>query len=386
VGWRSQYGALDYAPRRRTGFQRHVGFQHQPPRFLGTSIQGSVTAEFQAQLQGKLSQLSSDATAQLQAQTGIDVNNARVQQGAMGALSIAQHGYNPGDPADNAKLVHAIAGGLALAVPLGTILGAYVELMWDVGNAAACPLLKVFSSIGLTQSDCDSPPCATSGNWSAGALLLGASQSHGLPPMPTGSFASFVVPALAEYLAQADNCKGGFPPSVVVDAAVNIWNATHAGPAVDLYVPPLSPFLTGVDIIPHGNTTGCLPNGVCDTDPNVAYAFAPLSSTYWGVISQSPSPPPFTGFVGGYDPARVVSVNSGPAISASKAITMHLGPGGLATTSSSVATKVLVGTAVVGGGVLASAAVFAWMKKRALTSVLQSMWDHSGGRALKAVL
>jgi len=259
--------------------------------------------------------------------------------------------------------------------------------MWQIGNAVACPVQKFFSSIGLSQGDCDSPPCATSGNWSAAALLLGASQSHGLPPMAVGSFASFVVPALAYYLAQADNCKASFPPSVVVDAAVNIWNATHAGPTVELYVPPLSPTLTGLDIIPHWqNATGCQPNGICDTDPNVAYAFAPLSSTYWKRLDAAPPPPPYAGFVGGFDPARVVSVNSGPPISASKAITMHLGPNGLATTSSSTATKVLVGTAVVAGGTVAGAAVFAWMKHRALTSVLDEMWKATGGRALRRVL
>jgi hypothetical protein len=361
-----------------------LGFGRAPQaptrRGLGTDLQTSVTAEFNSQLSTRLTAAGTAGAAQLQSLTGVNVNNARVAAGAAATVALAKSGYNPADPGSDALLIHAISGGLCLIPGVGPLLGAYVELMWQIGNAVACPVQKFFSSIGLSQGDCDSPPCASSGNWSAGGLLLGASQSHGLPPMPVGSFASFVVPALAAYLAQADNCKGGFPPSVVVDAAVNIWNATHAGPAVDLYVPPLSPTLTGLDILPHWqNATGCLPNGVCDTDPNVAYAFAPLSSTYWGNLASAPPPPPYAGFVGAYDAPRTVSVHTGAPISATKAITMHLGPGGTAVASSAPSTgqKVAIGAAVAAGSVVTSSALIAWATGESFSQLWKGLWRRA---------
>lgn len=73
-------------------------------------------------------------------------------------------------------------------------------------------------------------------------------------------------------------------------------------------------------------------------------------------------------------------------------IPIHFGGGGgrtatsaTATATSSTASKVLLGTAIVGGGTLAGAAIYAWMKHRALSSVLDQMWKATGGRALKAL-
>jgi len=238
------------------------------------------TKDYIEQLKGKL---TADAQAKIQAVTGIDTGNPQVQQGAASALSLAQNGYNPDNPDDSAKLVHAISGGLCLIPGVGLVLGGAVEGLWLVGNAVAKPLGRLLYSIGISGFNPDAPPRETSGGWTASKILKA---QHELPPMPRGSFAAFVVPALAEYAAQSSNLKGDMPPATVVDAAVLIWNKTHAGPAVPYYIPAMGAQAGGLGVAPTDFILGSAfqrttytnphtPAAKAGIHPNVYYAFGP---------------------------------------------------------------------------------------------------------------
>ena len=333
---------------------------------------GDVSADLQARVQANVDNLSAQGKAALLQNTGVDITNARVQQGAASAVSLVQNGFTPGNPQDDALLVHSIAGGLCLVPAVGPILGAAVEALWAVGNVAACPTVKLFASLGFGDvgPECGGPPCRTSGTWTT-AQVMAASR---LPELVPGTFRAFVIPALAVYMAQALNCKASFPPSIVVDAAVAIWNATHAGPQVDIYVPPLPSGEIGLPLIPFWqNTTGCDPNGVCGQDSNVYYAFWPMLFTYWKVLAQAPSPPPAPMFMP-FDPPRVVTINGGAILPAPvrHPTALHFGAGAHAPAPAAVASSgasplVVAGTVA---AVLASAG---------------AAWYLAGGRAIARV-
>ena len=290
------------------------------------------TQSYLDELKGKVNAAAGDVQAQIYAETGVDTSNARVQQGAAATLDLAQNGYNPNSKEDSAKLIHAISGGLCLVPGVGLILGGAVEGLWAVGNAIATPVQNAFASIGLGDRD-DAPPCQSSGNWTP-ALILSINKGR-LPATPKGSFAQFVIAALAMYAAQSSNCKGGFPPSAVVDGALAIWNKTHYGPAIPYYVPPLaanaqhsasvSPY-----IIPTWDKSSDKYAG--SVDPNAFFAFGPAAlgqphalvkditnPATWGLNVPFTIAPASPNFQYHTDP-RVIMVNTGATIPQSEAI------------------------------------------------------------------
>jgi hypothetical protein len=298
---------------------------------VGTAVSSSTSqlrAQFDAKLQAGLSSMSDAAKAQVLQTTGIDVNNlpaagalnAQTVAGAAAVLSIAQNGFDPSNPADNAKLVHAISGGLALIVPIGTALAAFVEALWLVGNAIGCPITHLF---GGTSPACGDPPCTSSGNWTP-ATILGAST---LPAHPTGSFADLVLGMLAVNGANANNCKGAVTPDHVVDAAVNMWNETHeATGSIGVFVPPLS--ATNAPIIASGGlTVADFQLGVYSRDI-LSSAFQPIGQApagiqRWatlGIEWQAPA----LGLKA--TPPRVVQINAGPlAVQPSHVVALRVG-------------------------------------------------------------
>lgn len=321
----------------------------------------SLSAQAQAQVQSNLNALGTSAKAQIQAQTGVDLNNQRVQQGATSALGLLQHGYDPSSDADSAELIHAIAGGCAL-IPGGAVFGAYVELMWQVGNQVACPLENAFAQIGLGQASpaCGGAPCTSSGGWTAQTIIDASS----LPANwnAPGSFSSLAVGALATCAAKGLNCKGGTPPGLVIDAVVAIWNKTHAGPPVQIWIPPLglAPGLGGGSpvLIPFWQNVSSSTTG--SVDPNVYYAFKPVSDVPTATL------PAVAYTLGGSTPPQVVSINSGPAVV----------PAGVTppktTTAAGHASALVLGVAA--GGLLN-----AWVTGKAVDKVFGGAWDIVAG-------
>jgi hypothetical protein len=284
----------------------------------------SLSAQAQAQVQAKLDAASASVKAQVQATTGVDLNSQRVQQGATSALSLLQHGYNPASDADSAQLVHAIAGGCAL-IPGGQIFGAYVELLWQVGNQVACPLENAFASIGMGSPSpaCGGAACTHTGPPATAASVIAGSA---LPANwnSQGSFSSLAVGALATYAAQNMNCKGGVPPGMVVDAVVAMWNQTHQSTATVLVlIPPLAIYGAGSSpvLIPFWQSVSNATTG--NVDPYVYYAFQPVAvvnaSSIYSVPMQegdwnSPGMPAVAGTLFGSTPPRVVRINAGMLI------------------------------------------------------------------------
>jgi len=291
---------------------------------VGLGADSPVVLEYQAELQGRINALGSQGAATLQSATGIDVTQGRVASGAAAALSLAQGGFDPTSSDDEGKLVAAISGGLCLIPAVGPILGASVEGLYQVGEAISCPLMKVVSSLGIgpLPPACGGSACTTSSNWTTAGVL--SNNVRALPSRPQGSFQELVVSALASFASSAANCKATLPPGVIVDAAVKIWNQTHAGPAVAYLVPPLNQINQG--IVAFGDPSSILttwptvsgpgPAEQAGKDPYAYYAFQPLSSI---PSSEHPNlsaggqlwpiaPPPAGSNV---DPPRIVMVNTG---------------------------------------------------------------------------
>jgi hypothetical protein len=327
----------------------------------------TVTAQFQASVQAKLQTAGSDAQAQLYAKTGVDTNQAKVKQGAISAVGLLQNGYNPANDSDNANLVHAISGGLCLVPAIGPLLGAAVEGLWAVGNAVGCPLENAFASIGFGSPSpaCGGVQCKSSGDWTAATIM----QASALPAMPTGSFASIVIPAIAMNSAESLNCKSGMPPGQVVDAIAAIWNHTHAGPAIDYFIPPLagapdptSQVITGTaTIIPFWQNVSNSTTG--NVDPNVYFAFQPVSSIAAKLNDSSSNVStyfatyfPAASGLWSVSPGRIVSLNSGPLLT-----DMAL------STASSIAKH----AAVVGGGAVLGGLIYAWVSGKAVNAVFE---------------
>ena len=356
---------------------RQLGFGRAP---LGASASFDVSAQFHTQLQGQIDRLDAAGKAELESVAGVDASNPRVQQGAVSALSLVQHGFTPGNEADEAALIHTIAGGLCLAGPVGAAIGAYIEALWQVGNALACPTERLFASLGFGDPSpaCGGQPCASTGHWTTQGVMAASR----LPDLVTGTFRALAIPALATYIAQASNCKANFPPSVVVDGAVAMWNAVHEGPSVDLYVPPLFSMATSEGIVlPFwDNVTGCLTSDpkTCNVDPNVYYAFYPILLMPWASLDQivqaAPPPPEVTPL----DPPRIVSIQGGALLPADhpRVVSLHFGSGGAGSMASSPSTgkKVAIGAAVAVGSVLTTSALVAWARGEAFGHLWSGVW------------
>lgn len=394
---RARMGALRArtAPRTIAGdclCMRPVGRAPGTIGYLGALGDASLlsTADYSAQLQARLSAQTSSVKAQIAAATGTDVTNATTTQGAQSAAGLIQNGYNPDSASDNANLVHVVAGGLALIPGAGPILAGAVEGLWVVGNAAACPLENAFSSVGIGSPSpaCGGKVCTTSGSWTPANVL--AANKGALPAIAsrTGSFANLVTAALAMYAAQSLNCKGGFPAVAVVDGIVALWNQTHAGPAVPVYVPALlvqpgtgapgSLLIGGAGVHPSGTSAPAKAGQV----PNVFYAFdsAALLSGYLGQDVTKPS----SGFTGWATFAlsgvtappgltltapRTVMINVGaltvPAPRPARTINLHLGPlpsssDAARAPSSRAAVPMSTGAKVAAAGAAAGAGALLW--------------------------
>jgi hypothetical protein len=289
--------------------------------------QSSIVGDYQAELNTRIQNLKGQAAATFQSVTGADVTNARVAQGASATMDLLQNGIDTSSVADEQKLVAAIAGGLALIVPIGTMLGAALEVLNQVYLAAGCPTLKLAADLGLgaLPPECGGAECTQTGPSATLSSVL-AANAGALPAQPSGSFAALACAALAKAAADAANCKTSLPPGVIVDGVVNAWNAVHAGPAEPYLVPPLAMVNQGIAawgpttiLVTWQNvsSTGSSPSRQAGKDPYAYWAFQPLSSI---PASESPNlsatpagqlwavapSPIFT-----VDPPRFVMVNTG---------------------------------------------------------------------------
>jgi hypothetical protein len=190
----------------------------------------TVVAEGKAAGQAIGEQFGAQVKSSWDAATSNAANESRKWQGAADAIDLASHGYNPDDQADNAKLVGVIAGALAFVPVVGPILSGALALLYVIGEGIA-DLLK---STGLIWYG-----CRTSGNWTPRTILDGIASAGGLPPMPAGSFASLVMPALAKNAADLANCKSGYSNLQIIAAISQLWNANASGPSQTIYVPAI---------------------------------------------------------------------------------------------------------------------------------------------------
>ena len=280
------------------------------------SALGSASAQYYAELQGRINSAPSEVQATINGYTGSQANTDRITQGAQAAASLAQSGYDPSSTSDNAQLVAMIAGGMCAAGPVtagvSCALGGMVEGLWTLGNAIGCPVSNAFASVGLG-TGCDFG-CKTKGVWTPATVL---STQYPSPPPPSGSFAELAWGALAHYAAQKSACQGGPPPDVIVDAVVAMWNQSHEGPAEAYFVPPLNTAPSGAPIVASFRQWAV--NGKGLPDPNVEYAFDLLlqaaQSPFWGGVPTYFGPGDSPG--GNLldirpTPPRSVMVNSGP--------------------------------------------------------------------------
>lgn len=322
---------------------------------LGDAASDAVHAELVARFNGAGSQAQNVIGSAVGSSS---TQNARVGQGAQAAASLIQTGFNPDSQDDQQKLVTAIAGGMALiAPPAGPMLAAATEAIYQIGRGLSCPVTAAFASIGLgtLPPECGGKVCQTSGNWTPAGILA----DSGVPTPPRGSFASFVLGALAVYSAKAANCQGGFDASDVVDAAVNIWNQVYGAPSELIFVPPLSAL--GGPLIPRGQSLTL--NGKNVPDPNLTYAFQPVSAlggSAWPVTGLNPSnwtrdPPfPISNWLPGYTPPRAVRVHTRPPR------TLVLGPlvrSSAQQAASTQAASTAKTVAIAGAGTVAAVAV-----------------------------
>lgn len=167
-------------------------------------------------------------------QTGQAATAQRIQDGAADAGELVTNGFDPDNAGDRQKLVGAIAGGLALIPGPGPVLAGVFEGMYQVGNALA-PIINKLWPQGCWHSG----PLTTSKD--VFAMWPQIITGHGsLPPMPHGSFAELVMNALAAAEADSWNCKSTPQPQQIVAGLAAIWNAHASGPAQDIFVPALS--------------------------------------------------------------------------------------------------------------------------------------------------
>lgn len=400
---------------RRMSDLRHMGCTCAGAPHIGRlgaigAFDATTTAGFSAQVQAQLKAQASSVQATLANETGVDTTDARVGAGAQATASLVQNGYNPENQDDNDKLIAAIAGGACLIPGVGPLLGGAIEGLWQIAKPLSCPVINAFASIGLGGGSpaCGAPVCKSKGLTTPAAVL--ANLQH-KPPMPKGSFAELAYGSLAYFAAQNANCKGGVPPNAVVDSLLAIWNKTHAGPAIGVFIPPL-------DLAPSGSLAAPAPGpgivGVAgnvtdqktgNVNPYIYYAFQPVSAivAHEGMsqigtgLGQRPKnlnaaqdwSPWFltTGFFGATVP-RIALLNSGPLLPplapppkkqlafhlapapAKKQLAFHLGPSSSTTAkasapkSASAAAGLSTGEKVAAAGTAAAAATLVWWLHR----------------------
>jgi hypothetical protein len=167
-------------------------------------------------------------------QTSDAATEQRVQQGAQDAGDLVTHGFDPGNPADQQKMIGAIAGGLALIPGPGPLLAGALEGMYQLGNALA-PVLNKLWPTGCWHTGPNTKPGDIMQMWPRVPGNTGK-----LPPMPSGSFAELVMNALAAAEADTFNCKNPPGPATIVAGLAQMWNNHASGPPVDVFVPALS--------------------------------------------------------------------------------------------------------------------------------------------------
>jgi hypothetical protein len=229
----------------------------------------TATTGVKASLQQALADQTSDAaTAQ------------RVQQGAQDVGDLVTHGIDPGDPADQQKIIGAIAGGLALIPGPGPLLGAALEGLYQIGNALA-PVFQKLWPTGCWHTGPDTKASDILQMWPRVPGNTGR-----LPPMPAGSFAELVMNALAAAEASAFNCKNPPQPAAIVAGLANMWNKHASGPAIDLFVPALS-LMFGIvgqsssltrDVPGHGFMFDGVDPPPFLSQQQLAHAFQPIAS------------------------------------------------------------------------------------------------------------
>lgn len=183
-----------------------------------------------------LAAASAQGQAAIALATSSSATAARQANGAADAASLASNGFNPDDPGDEQKLMGAIAGGLALIPGAGPILGAAVELLWQLGTQVMGPALTKLFGYCSNPAGC----CSSSGNWTV-RQVLAASGVTSAPP--AGTFAALAVPAFGQSWADAMNCKpnyAGAGYSILLPGLVAVWNAAATGPMQDVFVPYLT--------------------------------------------------------------------------------------------------------------------------------------------------
>jgi hypothetical protein len=294
----------------------HVGFSAQ----TGDS---GISASFSSYVNGKVSGLGAQGSAWVQSNTGVDASNPRVAAGASAAATLVSNGFDPTSASDRQAMVSVIAGGLCLIPGVGPILGSALEVLYQIAQPLACPTAKLFHTLGISASDCDSPPCSYQGPAPTAETIQNNFDKPVTLHFP-GSFGQITWGALCTNAASAMACKSSVPYDVVVDAVVAMWNATRQGPAADIYVPPLgiapdgmSPTLPIVPTWDQGSGGYWSQTG--GVDPNVYYAFFPMVMTPWQTLSAAPPGPGQKNVLGSYSPARTVSVNTGVLVSTAPA-------------------------------------------------------------------
>ncbi len=342
---------------------------------MAVDVQTQFYSSVKAQATAQVNAYGQAGAQWLQTNTGVDANAQVNQQGAA-AAQLFQNGYDPTNQNDNQAMVFVIAAGLnAIQTPpgIGTILSGALLTLYEVAKPMACPVAAFFHAIGISQSDCSSPPCQVNGPAPTPGSIL---SSITLPAGATqpGTFAQFVLGALAQNAASVGNCKSAIPPEAIVDAAVRMWNANHAGPAQDLYVPPLLPFSPIIPAVVNG-VNGTIQNSdTGNVDPNIYYAFLPIGSTDFGDLAHAPPvltsdyySSPFYSTWGFPIPsvARTVRVNTGAYTG---------GASGNAAAGSSSTSSAIKHAAVAAGGGVAAGLLYAWVTGKAIDAVFGNAW------------
>jgi hypothetical protein len=306
-------------------------------------------------------QIGNEAKAAWDASTSATANEARKAAGVVAAIEIAQNGYNPDDPKSTAALIGVIVGACACIPGVGMVISGAISILYGVTLAIGA----ILQAVGIINPK---PTCNTSGNWLASTVL--DSYSSNLPPVPKGSFAALIVPALAQNAANAANChtgtdfKGEAPyldPMKVLSAIAALWNANSSGPPMTVYIPTL---YDGPDVFGVGAGFGGLL-------PALPAAFQPMPSPVprYGQPVLSVSGTDAWNLQGVPTASRVLWPVNQPFMLELSGSTFKT-----ATAASATFTKVALISAAIPASIVAGAAVYGVATKTALSVVLKSMW------------
>jgi hypothetical protein len=361
-----------------------------------------ITQQYMTQAQAQYNAASASVRATIDSQTGGAEQTQRVADGVNAVSSLVQTGFDPNSKDDQQKVITAVAGGLALIPGAGLLLAGGVEALWQVGNVIACPVVNAFASLGLGDSppECGGKACKYTGQPDPLAMY-----ESGPKPSPMPPFGMFLLPAIAYYASRYLMCLASYPADVVVDGAVSMWNKTHAGPAVPVFVPAFSSFGTIYSTV-QVQTTGCT-GPSCNQDANVYFAFRSISSInaeiaqanrgyglqfkggYLGPYGQGGG----FGGMGQTSLPRVVNLNSGPALRPPRVINLHITPAMAASIAASAkppaapmstGKKVAIGTAAVAGTALAAGSIYAIVQGQAIGYFWSKLFDTAWGSVKRA--